>query len=300
MIPMFWAKTPGVIDASDVVENAEKQVNIFKEYAGQALDWLMHQAGSVVIAIVFMIICFKLVKWITRLLRRTFERANIDVSVAGFFVSAIKILLNFIVLISAASIMGFQVTSFITLLGTAGVTIGLALQGSLSNLAGGVLILILKPFKVGDYIVENNTNCEGTVISIDIFYTKLMTVDGKMIVIPNGSISNTSLVNASEHESRRVDIEFGVHYASDIEKVKQVALEAVKTVPGYMESEEPDFFIDSFGDSSIRMVLRFYVASEHYFDGRWAAMWNLKKTFDENGIVIPYNKLDVTVNGEQA
>ena len=219
-----------------------------------------------------------------------------DVSVAGFLLSAIRILMNFIILITAASIVGFQVTSFVTLLGTAGVTIGLALQGSLSNLAGGVLILILKPFHVGDYIIENNTKCEGEVVSIDIFYTKLKTIDNRSVVIPNGNISNTSLVNVTLHDKRRAEIKIGVGYEEDLDKVKRVVLDAVKTVPGYLADEAVDFFIDEFADSSIMICVRFYAKIDQYWDSVWAARWNIKKAFDENGIVIPYNKLDVNLD----
>jgi small conductance mechanosensitive channel len=284
----------------EVVQDTQEKLGLIKEYGKALLDWLMSKAGSVVVAIIFMIICFKLVKWLVKILRKTFEKSNLDASVAGFFISAIKVLLEFIVLITAASIMGFQVTSFITLLGTAGVTLGLALQGSLSNLAGGVLILILKPFRVGDYIVENSTHCEGVVVSIDIFYTKLTTVDNRIVVIPNGSISNTSLINVTAQEKRRVDIEVGVSYDSDLDKVKKVALEAVSTVPGYMPQENTDFFIDAFAESSIKLFVRFYAEADKYFDARWAAMWNIKKAFDENDIVIPYNKLDVNIHESKA
>jgi small conductance mechanosensitive channel len=191
--------------------------------------------------------------------------------------------------------MGFQVTSFVTILGTAGVTVGLALQGSLSNLAGGILILMLKPFKVGDYILENNTGCEGTVTAIDIFYTKLITVDGKSIVIPNGNISNTSLVNYSANPIRRVDISFLVGYEENLDKVKKVTLDAVKGVPGYRGNEPVDFFIEDFGDSGIKLFIRFYVDSSDYFNAKWDARWNIKKSFDQQGIVIPYNQLDVNL-----
>ena len=280
---------------SELAQQAEEQVGLIKEYANKLLDWFMGKAGSILIAVIFMVICFKLVKWLIKILKKTFDKSNLNASVAGFLLSAIKILLNFIIIITAASIVGFQVTSFVTLLGTAGVTIGLALQGSLSNLAGGVLILILKPFEVGDYIIENDTKCEGEVVSIDIFYTKLKTADNKSIVIPNGNISNTSLVNVTKQNKRRVEVKVGVGYDENLEKVKTLATEAVKAVPGFLKDEKIDFFIDEFADSSIVVNVRFYAETDKYFDALWAARWNIKKAFDENGIVIPYNKLDVNV-----
>lgn len=278
---------------TDAVKEATDQVSIIGQYVQKLTDWCMSKLGSVVVAVIFMVVCFKLVKLLLRILRKSFERSKLDPSVAGFFISAVKIVLNVLIVLTAASIVGFQITSFITILGTAGVTLGLALQGSLSNLAGGLLILILKPFRVGDYIVENNTHCEGTVVSIDIFYTRLITFDNKSVVIPNGNISNTSLVNVTEHDMRRVDIPFSVAYDSDMEKVKRVTIETIKDVDGYLPDEQILFYIDEFADSGINMYVKFYATIEKFFDAKWDAMWKLKKAFDENGIEIPFNQMDV-------
>lgn len=285
------ATTESVV--GDAVKEATDQVSIVGQYIQKLTDWCMSKLGSIVVAVIFMVVCFKLVKLLLRILRKSFERSKLDPSVAGFFISAVKIVLNVLIVLTAASIVGFQITSFITILGTAGVTLGLALQGSLSNLAGGLLILILKPFRVGDYIVENNTHCEGTVVSIDIFYTRLITFDNKSVVIPNGNISNTSLVNVTEHDMRRVDIPFSVAYDSDMEKVKRVTIETVKDVDGYLPDEQILFYIDEFADSGINMYVKFYATIEKFFDAKWDAMWKLKKAFDENDIEIPFNQMDV-------
>lgn len=285
------ATTESVV--GDAVKEATDQVSIVGQYIQKLTDWCMSKLGSIVVAVIFMVVCFKLVKLLLRILRKSFERSKLDPSVAGFFISAVKIVLNVLIVLTAASIVGFQITSFITILGTAGVTLGLALQGSLSNLAGGLLILILKPFRVGDYIVENNTHCEGTVVSIDIFYTRLITFDNTSVVIPNGNISNTSLVNVTEHDMRRVDIPFSVAYDSDMEKVKRVTIETIKDVDGYLPDEQILFYIDEFADSGINMYVKFYATIEKFFDAKWDAMWKLKKAFDENDIEIPFNQMDV-------
>ncbi len=277
----------------DAVKEATDQVGIIGQYIQKLTDWCMSKLGSVVVAVIFMVVCFRLVKLLLKILRKSFERSKLDASVAGFFISAVKIVLNVLIVLTAASIVGFQITSFITILGTAGVTLGLALQGSLSNLAGGLLILILKPFRVGDYIVENNTHCEGTVVSIDIFYTRLITLDNKSVVIPNGNISNTSLVNVTEHDMRRVEIPFSVAYDSDMEKVKRVTLETIKDVDGFLKDEQVLFYIDEFADSGINMYVKFYARIEKFFDAKWDTMWKLKKAFDDNGIEIPFNQVDV-------
>ena len=285
------ATTESVV--GDAVKEATDQVSIVGQYIQKLTDWCMSKLGSIVVAVIFMVVCFKLVKLLLRILRKSFERSKLDPSVAGLLISAVKKLLNEMILLTAASNVGFQITSFITILGTAGVTLGLALQGSLSNLAGGLLILILKPFRVGDYIVENNTHCEGTVVSIDIFYTRLITLDNKSVVIPNGNISNTSLVNVTEHDMRRVDIPFSVAYDSDMEKVKRVTIETIKDVDGYLPDEQILFYIDEFADSGINMYVKFYATIEKFFDAKWDAMWKLKKAFDENDIEIPFNQMDV-------
>ena len=285
------ATTESVV--GDAVKEATDQVSIVGQYIQKLTDWCMSKLGSIVVAVIFMVVCFKLVKLLLRILRKSFERSKLDPSVAGFFISAVKIVLNVLIVLTAASIVGFQITSFITILGTAGVTLGLALQGSLSNLAGGLLILILKPFRVGDYIVENNTHCEGTVVSIDILNSRLITFDNKSVVIPNGNISNTSLVNVTEHDMRRVDIPFSVAYDSDMEKVKRVTIETIKDVDGYLPDEQILFYIDEFADSGINMYVKFYATIEKFFDAKWDAMWKLKKAFDENDIEIPFNQMDV-------
>lgn len=248
----YSATTENVVE--DAVKEATDQVSVIGQYIQKLTDWCMSKLGSIVVAIIFMVVCFKLVKLLLKILRRSFEKSKLDTSVAGFFVSAVKVVLNVLIVLTAASIVGLQITSFITILGTAGVTLGLALQGSLSNLAGGLLILMLKPFRVGDYIVENNTHCEGTVVSIDIFYTRLITLDNKSVVIPNGNISNTSLVNVTEHDMRRVEIPFSVAYDSDIEKVKRVTLDVIKDVDGYLKDEQVLLYIDEFADSGINRL----------------------------------------------
>ena len=288
MLPVdLFNMAVGTETTENVVEGAVKeatdQVSVIGQYIQKLTDWCMSKLGSIVVAVIFVVVCFRLVKLLSKL----------DASVAGFFISAVKIVLNVLIVLTAASIVGFQITSFITILGTAGVTLGLALQGSLSNLAGGLLILILKPFRVGDYIVENNTHCEGTVVSIDIFYTRLITLDNKSVVIPNGNISNTSLVNVTEHDMRRVEIPFSVAYDSDMEKVKRVTLGVIKDVDGYLEDEQVLFYIDEFADSGINIYVKFYAKIEKFFDAKWDAMWKLKKAFDENGIEIPFSQLDV-------
>ena len=183
------------IDSFEDVANLNKSK--LEQYGDQLLDWLADKTFDIVVALLFLFIGMKVAKLIVKIVKKTFEKTTLEESVEGFLLSVIKGILYAVVFIMAISIVGVQVTTLVAILGTASLSIGLALQGSLANFAGGVLILIMKPFKVGDYIIENDKKCEGTVESIDIFYTKLKTYDNKIIVIPNGNITANSLINVT-------------------------------------------------------------------------------------------------------
>ena len=184
--------------------------------------------GKVIVSFLIIAIGFKLIKILIKLLKTTLEKAEIDYGVISFSCSFIRIGLRCIVIFMAVAHMGVEVSSFIALLGSAGVAVGLALQGTLSNVAGGVLLLILKPFQVGDYIVLTGTDCEGEVAAMDIFYTKLKTIDNRVIVIPNGTLSNSNLINNTKQERRLIDIEVGISYDADIKEVKRILTEHSK------------------------------------------------------------------------
>lgn len=275
------------------IKNIDKSK--LEQYGDQIIDWIVDKAFDLLIAIIFLFVGFKICKFIVKFIRHSFNKSGLEPSVAGFLLSLIKGILYAIVFITATSILGFQVTSLVTILGTASLAIGLALQGSLSNFAGGVLILLMKPFKVGDYIIENGGKCEGIVISIDIFYTKLRTVDNRIVVIPNGNITANSIINVTSEEFRRLDISVGVSYDSDLKKVKSVLENVVLESKYYDTIKEVSIFVDEFQDSSIRMGVRCWVKTEDYWTAKWEITENIKNKFDENNIVIPYNKLEVKV-----
>ena len=194
-------------------------------------------------------------------------------------------------MVSAALIIGIPSASFIALLGTAGVAIGLALQGAFSNFAGGVMILIFRPFKVGDYI--DASGLSGTVNDISIFYTVLKTPDNKHITIPNGTLMNSSVTNYSAEETRRLDIDFSVSYDSDIEKVKSLILEKANSHSAVLQDPVPFCRLTSQSDSALVFTLRVWCNSGDYWDAKFDLNESIKKAFDENGIVIPYQQLDV-------
>ncbi|MBE5944489.1 MAG: mechanosensitive ion channel [Lachnospiraceae bacterium] len=282
-------------DSASVENIAEVGKSKIEEYGDQIMNWLTDKVFDIVIALVFLFIGIKLSKFIVKIIKKSFDKTDLESSVSGFLISLIKGVLYAIVFVMAISIVGVQVTSLVAILGTASLSIGLALQGSLANFAGGVLILLMKPFKVGDYIIENDKGCEGTVVAIDIFYTKLRTYDNRVIVIPNGNITANSLINVTAEDSRKLDLAVGVAYDSDIKLVKDTLEEIVKSSPYYDDSKDMNVFVDSFQDSSIKMGLRCFVKTEDYWTARWEINEAIKLKFDEKGIVIPFGQMEVTL-----
>lgn len=275
---------------------AQADMTFLEEQMRRAGQWLMSKAGMVLLALICLVIGLRLVKWIMKVVRKSFGKSKLDPTVASFLGSIINILLYILVFITVISIMGIQVTSFVTLLGTAGVAIGLAVQGSLSNFAGGVLILILKPFVIGDYIKEDTHGNEGTVISIDIFYTRIRTFDGKVVVIPNGTLSNTSLTNLTKQEKRRIDLVVPVEYEADLRNVKKVLQDVVTSEPMVLQEEPIDIALDEFGDSALTVLVHVWVPTDAYWKTKWNLMERIKLAFDAEKICIPFNQLDVHLN----
>lgn len=287
-----------ILTETDITEKATEDLSVINEYFNKILEFIVDKALLVFLAIVFLMITFRITKVFIKILKHSFDKSSLDKSVSGFLLSLIKIIINIILIIMAISMVGFQVTSLVTILGTASLAIGLALQGSLANFAGGVLILILKPFKIGDYIVENDKGLEGNVVSIDIFYTKLRTYDNKIIVIPNGNITNHSITNITAEEHRKLDIQIAVDYDSDIKQVKEILTEIVNTTPNRVASTDINVFVDSFADSAIIMGVRFMVKCENYWPTKWEVQERIKIEFDKLGIEIPYNKIDVNIKNK--
>ena len=262
-------------------------------YLEKLLAWSADRLRDLLIALIFIWIGLKVARLIVKGIAKTMERSKLEPGVVHFLLSLLRWLFYFIVFISGASILGFEVTSLVTLLGTGGLAVGFGLQGSLANLAGGILIMILKPFQVGDYILETDKNCEGTVTNIDIFYTKLRTIEKKQIVIPNGNIMNHAIVNLTAEGVRRLNIKVGVPYDSDLKKVRD-ALQQVISDSAYMQdTDQAQIFVDSFDESAIIMGLRCDVKAEQYFPALWDTNERIISTFSSYGITIPYKQVDL-------
>ena len=277
------------VEGEEVVEEVSK----LAEYVGNKIPGLIDFAIGVVLALVVFFIGTKLIKWIRKLIKISMEKGNVDKGVSQFVDSLVKFALYAILVFSIGSKFGLDTTSVAAALASCGVAIGLALQGSLSNFAGGVLILILKPFVVGDYIIEDNKGREGTVKEIQLFYTKLLTVDNKTVIIPNGSLANTSLTNVTAQDKRRLDLSVGISYDADLKEAKQLIEELLQKDEDILQSEGVTVFVDSLGDSSVVIGARGWVKKDAYWTAKWRLTENIKLTFDENGIEIPFNQVVV-------
>lgn len=254
---------------------------------------LFQFGGKVIFAVLIFILGFQCIKIIRKVIKKSLEKANADIGVTQFLDSFIKIGLYILLLMLVATGFGFNITSMIAVLGSAGVAIGLALQGSLSNLAGGVLILILKPFKVGDYIIEDSSKNEGTVSEIQIFYTKLTTSDNRIIILPNGTLANTSLTNVTASPHRRLDLILGISYDSDLKKAKELLQQLLESDEKVLQDREKKVYVDLLAPSCVNVGVRCWFLREDYWEGKCRLTEKMKYLMEDNGIIIPYSQLDV-------
>lgn len=250
---------------------------------------------QVIVAIIVLLIGSRIIKFLLKLIRKSLDRSKVEAGVVTFLCSLVKYSLYFVLAMIILAQFGVTTSSVVAVLGSAGLTLGLALQGSLSNFAGGVLILLLKPFVVGDYIIDGATGQEGTVSSITIFYTKLLTVDNRMILIPNGTLSNSSITNVTHMEKRRIDLLIGVSYEANLAKTKQVLRDVVQCEEKILPGEPVEIYVSDLADSAVQMGVRAWVKTEDYWPVRWKLTEDFKNALDANAISIPYPQMDVTV-----
>lgn len=262
-----------------------------------AIELLITHGVNIVAAIVTLIIGLWIINRFVKVMKKVLVKREMDESLQPFLISLINIGLKVMLLISIASMVGIQTTSFIAVLGAAGLAIGLALQGSLANFAGGVLILLFKPYKVGDFIEAQGES--GTVKEIHIFVSKIVTLDNKLVIVPNGSISNGNITNYSAMGIRRVDLTFGIHYKDDIKKAKEILLNTIKSNELIMKDPEPFVGVGNLGDSSVDIVLRPWCKVEDYWDVFFQCNEACKYALEENDITIPFPQTDVHLYGEK-
>lgn len=274
-------------------EDVEKEIGVIRQFLQQLPEKALNLGVRILLAVIFLLVGIWLIKVIRKILKKSLNRASVDVGVIQFLDSFIKVCLYVILGFMIAGGFGLDAASVVAVVGSAGVALGLALQGSLSNFAGGVLILLLKPFKVGDYIKEDSKGNEGTVVEIQMFYTKLLTADGKTVVLPNGTLANTSLVNYTAASFRRLDLVVGIAYDSDIRKAKEILNGLIDTNPLVLREKDRSVMVDGLCDSSVNMSVKCHVKSDDYWTLRGQLLEEIKFAFDKEGIAIPFPQVDV-------
>lgn len=274
-------------DASETVEKASRFVENSKDFIPSIISFGL----NLLIALLIFCIGKLLIRILLKVCKRFLDRTKIEITVSKFLLSLIRAIAYVILVLVMLETVGIKTTSFLAVLTTASLALGLALQGSLSNFAGGILILILKPFKVGDYICTGGL--EGTVSKIDLFYTTLITLDNKLNIIPNGTLSNASLTNVTAFDTRRVDFEFGISYNSDISKAKDILIRCASEHNMVMKEKEIFAFVSNLAASQVTLGLRVWVNSSDYWTVKFDLTETIKIRLEKEGIEIPFNQIVV-------
>lgn len=280
------------LNITDVAE-AKEELGRFAQWLEDLFPKLLDFILQVALAFVVIVIGMKVIGWVRKILRKSLERSEADTGLIQFLDSLVKYALYLVLGLSVLQKFGVQTTSIVAAIGSLGVAIGLALQGSLSNFAGGVIILLLKPFKVGDYIVQGSL--EGSVSEIQLFYTTLLTGDNRKVVIPNGQLADNSLINVTSSDTRRLDIKVGISYNADIKLAKEILLNLANSDADVLQEEgkAPMAVVENLGESSVDMMLRVWTPTDKYWDVKFRLNEAVKLSYDEAGIEIPFNQLDV-------
>lgn len=279
--------------ATETAESAAEEVGRFTAYLQEHIPDLVSFGIKVLLAILFFCLGRIVIGWIRRLVKHSLSRSKADKGVEQFVDSLLKFGLYFLLIFSISTKFGVDTASVAALIASGGVALGLALQGSLSNFAGGVLILLLKPFEVGDYIVEDTNHNEGTVKEIQIFYTKLSTIDNKTIVIPNGILTNNSITNMTAQPERRLNIKIGITYEADLKKAKSVIEKLLYDDECVMKDKEIAVFVDELSASAVVIGARGWVNNEEFWPTQWRLLEEIKLAFDEEKIEIAYPQISV-------
>jgi len=263
-------KAIGVDELQKVMNSSasdEQKTSFFIQYLLSQREWLLDFAKTLLIAVIVFVIGRKIVKFALKITKKTMERKDVEISVQKFVMSLATFAYNIFLIIIIASVLGIGASSIVAIIGSAGLAVGLALQGSLSNLAGGVLILLLKPFKVGDYIIS--AGAEGTVQSIDIFYTRISTTDNKVVVIPNGTISNSNVTNTTKQDERMLVLDFTVGLNTDIAEVREKIMKLFEADDRILHDMNKCVVVDKLTPVNIKMQAKAWTKSEDYWDVKY-------------------------------
>lgn len=273
------------IDASDLT------VSNLKRFFESLLPGIRSLAFDIIVCIIIYIVGRKLIKLLHKMLNKTLEKTQADVGVVKFLGSALEIILYVFLSFMILGQLGVNTASIITVLGTAMLAVGMSLQGSLSNVAGGILILFTKPFRVGHYIISDHG--EGTVTMIGLFYTTITTKDNRVLTLPNSQISNCAVTNCTQNPVRRLDTVVGISYDSDIRLAKEIMEKTARDCQYVLQDRDITVFVDSLGDSSVDIGLFCYVNSPDFLAAKWQITEEIKLRFDEAGISIPFPQVHV-------
>lgn len=285
------------IDLSNVNENISNMGKILSSVADKIGEYIADAGINLILSLILLIVGWRLINLLSRKIKDGKLFTRIEPTARSFLRSFLTIALKILLIITIAAILGVPMTSMVAVLGSCGLAIGLALQGSLSNIAGGFILTVFKPFVVGDFI--RSGEYEGTVKNINIFYTKIVTPDNKIIVIPNSTVSDSALTDYNAFETRRVSIDIGAAYNESADKVKQALLDAADANDKVLPDPEPVAVITSFDDSAVSYQLRIWCKTEDYWDVKFTTMEKIKKIFDERSITIPYPQLDVHIDADK-
>ena len=262
------------------------------EFIAKALNSCIDLGGRILAALIIFIIGKLIVNWINRLFAKMLEKRKVDASIQSFLKSIVNITLLVLLFLAVIGKLGIELTSFAALLASAGVAIGMALSGNLSNFAGGVIILVFRPYKVGDYI-EASTGASGTVTDIQIFHTVLTTPDNRIVFAPNGAMSGAVVTNYSRKDTRRVDFSFGVEYGTDFELAKSTIMEVISKDSRILKDPAPFIELGALADSSVNITVRVWVNAADYWGVNFDMNKNVYATFNEKGISFPFPQLTV-------
>lgn len=263
----------------------EKFTN-YQEHIDNAIKWFWNALPNLVAAIILLIVGIYVIRFINRMIRKFFDKKDYDQSLESFLQSLISIALKIILFVLIITQLGVQSSSLVAIIGAAGLAIGLALQGSLSNFAGGVLILLFKPFKVGDFISAQGV--DGTVKEISIFTTKLKTFGNQIAIIPNGQLSNNNIINYNAEDTRRDKIDVGIGYGSNIKIAKDILLAICTETDTILKDPAPEVYVGELADSSVNLTLRFWANNDVFWKAHFHVMEEIKHRFDAEGIEIPF------------
>ena len=279
---------------TDLPQSSDEIGSYFSGIFDILAEYVLSYGGRLIAAVLLLIIGFRIVKMLNKKLAAAKMLSKIDSSAKNFFFKAFDVVLKVLIVILAASVLGVPMASVVAVIGSAGLAIGLALEGSLGNIASGVVLMVTKPFKEGDFIIVGG-NDGGTVVDIGIFYTTITTPDNRRIVYPNSAVAGATLVNVSAEQTRRVDLVFSTSYKADVQAVRSCISEVIAAHPLVSKEPEPFVRLSGHGDSALEFTVRVWTAAGDYWTVYFDLLEQVKAAFDAKGIEIPYPQMDVHI-----